>query len=79
MFNLPNALGMGSAASAAVFGALMAGRNLGALVGPILLPEVYSIFGQWGGVAVVFAGITMLAGVVAVVMMLSPVKAAERS
>lgn len=40
MFNLPNALGLDPAGSARAFGFLMAGRNLGALVGPVLLPQI---------------------------------------
>ncbi len=69
MFNLPHAMGLGPAASTRAFAALMVGRNLGALVGPILLPQVRRWADDWHGVAMVFAAITMSAAIVGALMM----------
>jgi MFS family permease len=69
MFNLPHALGLGAAASTRAFASLMVGRNLGALAGPILLPQVHRWADDWHGVAMVFATITVSAGIVGAFMM----------
>ena len=68
LFSLPSTiLGSGRAGPRA-FAVLMTGRNLGVLIGPILLPQILVVTAQWNDVAPVFAGITALAGVGAILL-----------
>ncbi|GAB6062781.1 MFS transporter [Deferrisoma palaeochoriense] len=60
IFALPARL-KGAGPAAQGFGALMTGRNLGVMVGPILLGELVGLAAGWDGVAKVFGGICALA------------------
>jgi hypothetical protein len=58
LFALPAAiLGAGRGAGRA-YGIVMTGRNLGVLIGPILLPAMLQLEGSWEGTAPTFAAIT---------------------
>ncbi|MEE8188303.1 MAG: MFS transporter [Kiloniellales bacterium] len=60
-FAMPSALaGQGRAAGPA-FGIIMTGRNLGVLVGPVLLAQAFKITGAWDIAAPIFGTITALA------------------
>ncbi len=50
------------------FGIVMTGRNLGVLVGPILLPPVLIAFSGWQGVGPVFSGISLAAAAGALIL-----------
>lgn len=59
LFALPNAiLGDGAARG---FAAILTGRNLGALVGPILLAQAVVTWGSWNVLAPLFGGVCLLA------------------
>lgn len=61
LFALPGAiLGDGSGASHG-FAVIMTGRNLGALIGPVLLAQVVALAGSWNVVAPVFGAICLAA------------------
>jgi len=63
------ALILGAAnAGGSAFGIVMTGRNLGVLLGPILLPPVLITLGGWQGVGPVFGGISLAAAVGALVL-----------
>ena len=53
-------LGAGNAGGSA-FGIVMTGRNLGVLVGPILLPPILTAMNGWQGVGPVFGAISLAA------------------
>lgn len=48
-------------AGGAAFGIIMTGRNVGVLIGPILLPPVLLATGGWNAIGPVFGGIALLA------------------
>ena len=52
--------GPGGAAVRA-FGVIMTGRNLGVLVGPVLLAQAFTLSGGWGISAPIFGTVTTLA------------------
>lgn len=78
MFNLPNALGLDPAGSARTFGFLMAGRNLGALAGPVLLPQIRGLSSGWDGVALVFTAVTLAAAGIGAAMFVAFHQGAKR-
>jgi predicted MFS family arabinose efflux permease len=60
LFALPGALSGPGLDTARGFGVLMTGRNLGVLVGPLLLPPAIA-FGGWDAVGPVFGAVTVAA------------------
>ena len=63
------ALILGAAnAGGSAFGIVMTGRNIGVLLGPILLPPVLLAMGAWQGIGPVFGGISVAAALAAVVL-----------
>lgn len=60
LFALPSALA-GRDAAAAAFAILMTGRNLGVLLGPILLAQAFELSGAWTVAAPIFGSSTTLA------------------
>ncbi len=62
LFALPNAIE--GAGRPGAFATLMTGRNLGVLVGPLLLGWLFSVTADWNSAGPVFAGSTLLAAVV---------------
>ncbi len=68
LFALPSTI-LGSArAGPGAFAALMSGRNLGVLIGPILLPQILLVMDVWTDVTPVFAALTTLCAVGAVLL-----------
>ena len=55
-------------AGGSAFGIVMTGRNVGVLVGPILLPPVLLAMGAWQGIGPVFGSITLAAALAAMVL-----------
>lgn len=60
LFALPSRLG-GREGAARAFGALMTGRNVGVLVGPILLAQAVGAAASWSVSGPLFGGLTLLA------------------
>jgi MFS family permease len=60
LFALPSAIA-GSARAATAFGVLMTGRNIGVLVGPVLLAQAFKLAGSWEVSAPIFGSLTGLA------------------
>jgi predicted MFS family arabinose efflux permease len=68
LFALPSTI-LGSArAGPGAFAVLMTGRNLGVLIGPILLPQVLLVMQVWADVTWVFAALTTLCAVGALLL-----------
>ncbi len=68
LFALPNAiLGDGQGASRG-FAAILTGRNLGALIGPMLLAQAVTLFGGWNVLAPLFGGLCIAAVATATVL-----------
>jgi MFS family permease len=68
LFAMPGAIVGGGRGVAAAFGILMTGRNLGVLVGPVLLALLAGQAAAWTGAQVGFAALTSLAALLAVVI-----------
>ena len=66
LFAMPSAIMGQRRLVAGTFGIVMTGRNLGVLVGPILLAQVVTLAGDWRFVWVTFGGLTLVAAVAAV-------------
>ena len=67
LFALPSAIaGPGRAAPA--FGIVMTGRNLGVIIGPVLLAQLFAWVGGWTLAAPVLGAMTILALVIALVL-----------
>jgi MFS family permease len=64
LFAMPSAIA-GPERAAPAFGIIMTGRNLGVLVGPILLAQAFELAGSWHVSAPIFGCITTLAAVLA--------------
>jgi len=63
------ALILGAAnAGGSAFGIVMTGRNIGVLVGPVLLPPVLLAMGAWQGIGPVFGAITLAAALSAILL-----------
>ena len=74
LFALPSTI-LGSKRSGPnAFAVLMTGRNMGVLIGPMLLPQVLLWTGQWEMSGVVFGTITALDAIGAVILTLILVK-----
>ncbi len=67
LFALPSAIA-GARRAAPAFGVLMTGRNLGVLVGPILLAQAFELAGSWRVSSPIFGSLTALAVVIAVMI-----------
>jgi len=68
LFALPSTiLGAGRAGPGA-FAVIMTGRNLGVLIGPMLLPQVLILTGSWDLIGPVFGAITALDAVGAIIV-----------
>jgi hypothetical protein len=68
LFAMPSrAVGQGRAAAAA-FGIIMTGRNVGVLIGPVLLAQILQLGGAWDLAAPVFGTVTALALAIGVVL-----------
>ena len=67
LFALPNIV-MGGAAGPGAFGIVLTGRNLGVLIGPVLLAAVAGGAGGWSGAAWVFAASTAVAMALAILI-----------
>ena len=68
LFALPSAIA-GARQATRAFGVLMTGRNLGVLVGPVLLAQAFELAGSWRVSSPIFGSLTALA--VAIAMMLA--------
>ena len=68
LFGTPSAVTRASGRTAAAFGYIMTGRNLGVLIGPVLLAQIVKSSGAWNGTWPVFGGLTTLAFVLGVVL-----------
>lgn len=60
LFAMPSAVLQRRHGTAAAFGIVMTGRNLGVLIGPVLLAEVFQLAGSWQVVGPVFGALTTL-------------------
>ena len=60
LFAMPSTITGPRGATASAFGIIMTGRNVGGLIGPILLAQIFSITGVWTWIAPVFAVNTTL-------------------
>lgn len=71
-------LGQAKARSTA-YGVIMSGRNVGVLLGPVLLPPIHDWLESWEATGVVFGGITALGmvGAVALKLVTKRIRAAE--
>jgi MFS family permease len=68
LFAMPSrAVGQGRAAATA-FGIIMTGRNVGVLIGPVLLAQILELGGAWDLAAPVFGTVTALALAIGVVL-----------
>ena len=70
LFAIPNALVGIGATQARAFGIIMTGRNLGVLLGPVVLAEAYKAAGSWSVAAPVFGTATSAAVLLAVILWL---------
>jgi predicted MFS family arabinose efflux permease len=60
LFALPSTILGSSRSGPSAFAVLMTGRNLGVLIGPILLPQILLVMQVWADVTWVFAALTTL-------------------
>ena len=68
LFGTPSAVTGASGRTAAAFGYIMTGRNLGVLIGPVLLAMIVKSSGAWSGTWPVFGFLTTLSFVLGVVL-----------
>ena len=61
LFGTPGAVTRASGRTAAAFGYIMTGRNLGVLIGPVLLAQIVKSTGAWDGTWPVFGALTTFA------------------
>jgi len=67
LFALPSAIA-GARQATRAFGVLMTGRNLGVLVGPVLLAQAFELAGSWRVSSPMFGSLTALAVVLAMML-----------
>jgi len=60
LFAMPSAVLRRGHDTARAFGIVMTGRNIGVLVGPVLLAQVFQAFGSWDWIAPIFGTLTFL-------------------
>lgn len=68
LFALPTVLTAGPGQTARAFGGIMTGRNLGVLMGPLLLAQMVKWSGDWDAGSLVFGSLTTLAAALAAVL-----------
>ena len=68
LFGTPGAVTRASGRTAAAFGTIMTGRNLGVLIGPVLLAQIVKSTGAWDGTWPVFGALTTFAFVLGLVL-----------
>jgi len=68
LFALPSTILGSSRAGPGAFAVLMTGRNLGVLIGPILLPQILLVMDVWTDATPVFAALTTLCAVGALLL-----------
>ena len=68
LFAMPSAILGQARAAASAFGVIMTGRNIGVLIGPILIAQIFKLAGDWNEAAPVFAGLTLIAVVLGLVL-----------
>ena len=68
LFGTPGAVTRASGRTAAAFGYIMTGRNLGVLIGPVLLAQIVKSTGAWDGTWPVFGALTTFAFVLGVAL-----------
>ena len=68
LFGTPGAVTRASGRTAAAFGTIMTGRNLGVLIGPVLLAQIVKSTGAWDGTWPVFGALTTVAFVLGLVL-----------
>lgn len=61
LFAMPSVIVGPGAGAARAFGVIMTGRNLGVLIGPVLLAQAFKLFEGWGIAAPIFGTVTALA------------------
>ena len=61
LFAMPSVIVGPGAAAARAFGVIMTGRNLGVLIGPVLLAQAFKLFEAWDIAAPIFGTVTGLA------------------
>ena len=61
LFAMPSVIVGPGATAARAFGVIMTGRNLGVLLGPVLLAQAFKLFGGWDTAAPIFGTVTGLA------------------
>ena len=67
LFAMPSAI-IGAARTGRAFGIIMTGRNIGVLLGPILLAQAYQLTGAWDVSTPIFGGISLVTLAVAVLL-----------
>jgi predicted MFS family arabinose efflux permease len=60
LFAMPSAIA-GARRAAAAFGIVMTGRNLGVLIGPVLLAQAFLLAGSWSVSGPIFGSLTLVA------------------
>ncbi len=68
LFATPGAVTHSSGRTAAAFGFIMTGRNLGVLIGPVLLAQIVKSAGEWSHTWSVFGALTTIAFVLGVAL-----------
>lgn len=61
LFAMPSVIVGPGAAAARAFGVIMTGRNLGVLLGPVVLAQAFKVFGGWAIAAPIFGTVTAFA------------------
>lgn len=68
LFAVPNAVVGRGGATASAFGFMMTGRNIGVLIGPVLLALAFGMTGSWNTAVPIFGTSTTVAFIVAVML-----------
>ncbi len=68
LFAMPSAVIGAGRAGPRAFGIVMTGRNLGVLIGPLLIPTILALGDTWGSAGPIFGGLTLAAGGVAALL-----------
>jgi MFS family permease len=68
LFAMPSRVAGQGRGAAAAFGVIMTGRNVGVLIGPVLLAEVLRMSGSWTLASPVFGTVTTLALVIGLIL-----------
>lgn len=66
LFAMPSAIAGHGRTAATAFGIIMTGRNLGVLIGPVMLAQVFAVTGGWTWSAPILGGVTAVALVLGV-------------